>query len=61
MNAHKLLPLGAESTENPYSGITNTVSLKKPLASKEKPPSFGIPNNACRSVITPDAFSLLIK
>jgi hypothetical protein len=39
----------------------NTVSLKKPFASKEKPPSFGIPINACRPVITPDAFLLLIK
>jgi hypothetical protein len=39
----------------------NTISLKKPFASKEKPPSFGIPINVRWSVITPDAFTLLIK
>jgi hypothetical protein len=39
----------------------NTVSLKKPFASKEKPPPFGILINARRPVITPDAFPLLIK
>jgi hypothetical protein len=40
------LLLGVESTENPYSGAMNTVPMKKPFASKEKPPSFGIPINA---------------
>jgi hypothetical protein len=29
-------PLGAESAENPHSGIINTVSLNKPFAPKEK-------------------------
>jgi hypothetical protein len=57
----KLLPLGVESAENPHSGTMNTVSLKKPFASKEKPSSFGIPINACQPVVTPDAFPLLIK
>jgi hypothetical protein len=58
---HKLLPLGVESAENPHSGIMNTISLKKPFASKEKPPLFGIPINARRPIITLDAFPLLIK
>jgi hypothetical protein len=39
----------------------NIVSLKKPSASKEKPPPFGIPINARWQVITPDASPLLIK
>jgi hypothetical protein len=39
----------------------NTVLLKKLFASKENPPSFGIPINARQPVITPDAFPLLIK
>jgi hypothetical protein len=39
----------------------NTISLKKPFASKEKPLSFDIPINARQSVITPAAFPLLIK
>jgi hypothetical protein len=60
-NTHKPLPLGVESAENPHSGIMNTVSLKKPFASKEKPPSFGILINARWPVITPDVFLLLIK
>jgi hypothetical protein len=60
-NTHKLLPLGAKPTENPHSGTMNTVSLKKPFASKEKPPSFGIPINARWPVISPDASPLLIK
>jgi hypothetical protein len=60
-NTHKLFPLGAKSAENPHSGIMSTVPLKKPFASKEKPPSFGIPINAHRPVITPDALPLLIK
>jgi hypothetical protein len=47
--------------KNPYSGAMNTVSMKKPFASKEKPPSFGIPINARQPVITPDALPLLIK
>jgi hypothetical protein len=55
------LPLGAKSTENPYSGITKTISLKKSFASKEKPPSFDIPINARWPVITLDALPLLIK
>jgi hypothetical protein len=57
----KLLPLGVESAKNPHSGTMNTVSLKKPFASKEKPPPFGIPINARWTVITPDASPLLIK
>jgi hypothetical protein len=60
-NTHKLLPLGAKSARNPHSGTMNIVSLKKPFASKEKPPPFGIPINARQPVITPDALSLLIK
>jgi hypothetical protein len=55
------LPLGVESAENPHSGTMNTVLLKKPFASKEKPPSFGILINARQPVITPDASPLLIK
>jgi hypothetical protein len=56
------LPLGAKFAENPYSGIMNTVSLKKPFASKEKKlPSVGILINAGRPVITPDALPPLIK
>jgi hypothetical protein len=39
----------------------NTISLKKPFASKEKTPSFGIPINARGPVITAGAFPLLIK
>jgi hypothetical protein len=39
----------------------NTILLKKPFASKENPMSFGIPINARRLLITPDAFPLLIK
>jgi hypothetical protein len=35
---HKLLLLGVESAENPHSGSMNTVSTKKPFASKEKTP-----------------------
>jgi hypothetical protein len=58
---HKLLPLGAESAENPHLAIMNTVLLKKPFASKEKSLSFGIPINARQPVITPDASPLLIK
>jgi hypothetical protein len=58
---HKLLLLGIESAENPHSGVMNTVSMKKPFASKEKPPPFGIPINARQPVITPDALPLLIK
>jgi hypothetical protein len=60
-NTHKLFPLGAKSTENPHSGIMNTISLKKTLFIQGKPPSFGIPINAHRLVITPNAFPLLIK
>jgi hypothetical protein len=55
------LLLGVESTENPHSGAMNTVSMKKPFVSKEKPPPFGIPINARQSVITPNALPLLIK
>jgi hypothetical protein len=39
----------------------NTILLKKPFASKEKTPSFGILINARRPVITPDALPPLIK
>jgi hypothetical protein len=39
----------------------NTVSLKKPFASKEKLPSLGIPINARRPVITPNALLLTQK
>jgi hypothetical protein len=39
----------------------NTVPMKKPFASKEKPLPFGIPTNARQPVITPDALPLLIK
>jgi hypothetical protein len=39
----------------------NTVSMKKPFASKEKPLSFGILINTRQPVITPDAPLLLIK
>jgi hypothetical protein len=39
----------------------DTISLKKPFASKEKTPSFGIPINVHWPVIIPDAFPLLIK
>jgi hypothetical protein len=55
------LLLGIESTENPHSGTMNTVSMKKPFASKEKPPSFGILINTRQLVVTPDALPLLIK
>jgi hypothetical protein len=55
------LVLGAESAENPYSRAMNTVLMKKPFASKEKPSPFGIPINARQRVITPDALPLLIK
>jgi hypothetical protein len=55
------LPLGAESAENPHLRIMSTVPSKKPFASKEKTPSFGIPINARWPVITPDALPLLIK
>jgi hypothetical protein len=49
------LLLGIESAENPHSGTMNTVSMKKPFASNEKPPSFGILINTRQPVITPDA------
>jgi hypothetical protein len=39
----------------------NTVLLKKPFESKDKPQSFGILKNARWAVITPDVFPLLIK
>jgi hypothetical protein len=39
----------------------DTVPMKKPFASKEKPPPFGTPINAREPVITPDALPLLIK
>jgi hypothetical protein len=52
---HKLLPLSAESVENPHSEAMNTVQMKKPFASREKPPPFGIPINARQPVITLDA------
>jgi hypothetical protein len=55
------LLLGVESAENPHSGTMNTVLMKKPFASKEKPPPFGILINVRQSVITPDALALLIK
>jgi hypothetical protein len=58
---HKLWLLGVESAENPHSGTMNTVSTKKPFASKEKPPSFGILINTRQPFITPDALPLLIK
>jgi hypothetical protein len=35
--------------------------MKKPFASKEKTPPFGIPINARQPVITPDALPLLNK
>jgi hypothetical protein len=61
LNTRKLLLLGVESAENPHSGAMNTVPIKKLFASKEKPPSFGIPINARQPFITPYALPLLIK
>jgi hypothetical protein len=58
---HKLMLLGVKSAENPHSRTMNTVSTKKPFASKEKPPSFGIIINTHEPFITPDALPLLIK
>jgi hypothetical protein len=39
----------------------NTILMKKPFASKEKPPPFSIPINARQPVITPDTLPLPIK
>jgi hypothetical protein len=55
------LLLGVEPAENPHPGTMNTVPMKKPFTSKEKPLPFGIPINARQPVITPDALPLLIK
>jgi hypothetical protein len=61
LNTHKLFPLGAKSTRESSFGNHEHYFVEKTLFIQGKPPSFGIPINARRPVITPNAFPLLIK
>jgi hypothetical protein len=38
-NTHKLLPLGVESVENPYSGAMNTIQMEKTFRIQGKTPA----------------------